>query len=55
MDSKEDNNIKIKKVDDNYFKEYYLKHKVKFSEKIHGFRIQFLGQLVSDTHRLKIL
>ena len=34
MDSKEDNNIKIKKVDDNYFKEYYLKHKEKISEKI---------------------
>lgn len=34
MDSKEDNNIKIKKVDDNYFKEYYLKHKENISEKI---------------------
>ena len=34
MDCKEENNIKIKKVDDNYFKEYYLKHKEKISEKI---------------------
>ena len=60
MDCKEENNIKIKKVDNNYFKEYYLKHKEKISEKhLYSFLIFYneftpLYLLIDDDLQKKI-